>query len=91
LTLDPFDKASGTIAFLGDRFGDDPTAARHRYAYVGDSANDAACFYAFDTSFGVANVGSSVPRLSVPPRYVASAPKGSGFAEICNRILELRS
>jgi HAD superfamily hydrolase (TIGR01484 family) len=90
LTLDPFDKATGTVAFLGDRFGDDATSARYRYAYIGDSANDAACFFAFASSFGVANVGPSLPRLSVTPRYVASKPKGAGFAEICSRILELR-
>jgi HAD superfamily hydrolase (TIGR01484 family) len=90
LTLDPFDKATGTIAFLGDRFGDDPTSARRNYAYVGDSANDAACFYAFTTSFGVANVRSSLPHLSVPPRYIAQAEKGAGFAEIATRLLELR-
>ncbi len=91
LTLEPFDKATGTIAFLGDRFGEDPTRARQRYAYIGDSANDAACFFAFATSFGVANVGPSLPRLSVAPRYVASRAKGAGFTEICNRILELRA
>ena len=91
LTLDPFDKASGTIAFLGDHFGDDPTSARLRYAYIGDSANDAACFYAFNTTFGVANVASSLPRLSVTPRYVAATSKGAGFAEICSRILALRN
>jgi len=90
LTLDPFDKATGTVAFLHDRFGDDPTSARLRYAYIGDSGNDAACFFAFATSFGVANVAPSLPRLSVTPRYVATSAKGAGFAEICSRILELR-
>jgi hydroxymethylpyrimidine pyrophosphatase-like HAD family hydrolase len=91
LTLDPFDKASGTLAFLTDRFGEDPTAARHRYAYIGDSANDAACFFAFPMSFGVANVRPNLLRLSVAPRYVADAQKGAGFAEICDRILALRA
>jgi HAD superfamily hydrolase (TIGR01484 family) len=90
LTLEPFDKATGTVAFLSDRFGDDPTRARRCYAYIGDSANDAACFYAFATSFGVANVGPSLPRISVAPRYVAPSSKGAGFVEICNRMLELR-
>jgi len=90
LTLDPFDKASGTVAFLRDRFAEDPTAVRQRYAFVGDSGNDASCFFAFSTSFGVANVSASVPRLSVPPRFVATLPKGKGFAQIADRILELR-
>jgi hydroxymethylpyrimidine pyrophosphatase-like HAD family hydrolase len=91
LTLDPFDKASGTLAFLRDTFDEDPTSARARHAYVGDSANDAACFFAFPTSFAVANVASSLARLSVPPRYVASARKGAGFAEIADAILALRA
>ncbi len=89
LTLDPFDKATGTIAFLHDHFGDDPTWARHHYAYIGDSANDGACFFAFGMSFGVANIKPSLPRLSVPPRYVASLPRGAGFAEIIDRLLVL--
>jgi hydroxymethylpyrimidine pyrophosphatase-like HAD family hydrolase len=91
LTLDPFDKATGTIAFFADRFGDDPTSARQHHAYVGDSANDAACFFAFETSVGVANIRPSLHKLSVPPRYVAEAPRGAGFAEICERILALRN
>jgi len=89
LTLDPFDKATGTVAFLRDHFGDDPSWARHHYAYLGDSSNDGACFFAFTMSFGVANIKPSLPRLSVPPSYVASLPRGAGFAEIVDRILAL--
>jgi HAD superfamily hydrolase (TIGR01484 family) len=91
LTLDPHDKATGTTAFLRDRLHEDPTAARHRYAFIGDSANDAACFFAFRSSFGVANVARSLSRLSVPPRYIARAARGAGFAEIADAILALRS
>jgi hydroxymethylpyrimidine pyrophosphatase-like HAD family hydrolase len=72
-------------------FGEDPTVARARYAFIGDSTNDEACFGAFATSFGVANVGSSAARLSVPPRFVASKEKGAGFAEIADRLLALRN
>jgi len=87
LTLDTFDKASGTVAFLADRHGEDPTAALARYAYVGDSGNDAACFFAFRTSIGVANVRASLARVSVAPRFVASLPKSRGFVEVAARIL----
>jgi HAD superfamily hydrolase (TIGR01484 family) len=90
LTLDAHDKATGSIAFLCHRFDEDPTRARHRYAYIGDSANDASCFFAFKASFGVANVASSLPRLSQPPRYVAQAARGAGFAEIADTILARR-
>jgi HAD superfamily hydrolase (TIGR01484 family) len=91
LTLDPHDKATGTVAFLRDRFGEDPTAARHRYAYIGDSANDAPCFFAFATSFGVGNVTASLARLSVPPRYFSSALRSAGFVEIADAILACRA
>ena len=90
LTLDPHDKASGTVAFLAGLRGEDPTRILRDYAYVGDSGNDGSCFYAFGTSFGVANVASHLGRLSVPPRYIASLPMGAGFEEIADRILSLR-
>lgn len=91
LTLDTHDKASGAIAFLRDHFGDDPTSARAAYAFVGDSGNDAPCFAAFRTTFGVANVKASLGSLAVTPRYVASQPRGEGFAEIASRIMGLRA
>lgn len=91
LTLDPYDKASGSLALLGRLFGEDPTIARSRYAFIGDSTNDEACFAAFMTSFGVANVRASVGGLSVPPRFVASKERGAGFAEIADRLLALRT
>jgi HAD superfamily hydrolase (TIGR01484 family) len=91
LTLDTFDKASGSVAFLEDRYGDDPTRALARYAYVGDSGNDAACFFAFRTSIGVANVRASLPRISVPPRFVTTLSRSSGFVEMTERLVALRS
>lgn len=84
------DKASGVVRFVHARFGTDAGAALERYAFVGDSSNDAACFSAFHTTFGVANVRAYVPVLSVPPRYVASQERGDGFAEITKAILAAR-
>ena len=43
------------------------------------------------TTFGVANVRTSLPRLSVTPRYVATHEMGEGFAEIAARILASRA
>ncbi len=91
LTLDVHDKASGAIAFLCEHFGEDPTSARADYAFIGDSGNDAPCFAAFRTTFGVANVKASLGSFAVTPKYVASKPRGEGFAEIATRILELRA
>jgi hydroxymethylpyrimidine pyrophosphatase-like HAD family hydrolase len=84
------DKASGVIRFIASRFGDDAGAALHRYAFVGDSGNDAACFAAFQTTFGVENVRAYARVLSVPPRWVAPSKRGAGFAEIARAILAAR-
>ncbi|WP_437724653.1 HAD hydrolase family protein [Sorangium sp. So ce861] len=90
VTRDPSDKATGAVRLLSSRFGEDPTRARYRYAFVGDSGNDGVAFAAFALTFGVANVRAHLGKLSVPPRFVASLPMGRGFAEIAGRIAELR-
>jgi HAD superfamily hydrolase (TIGR01484 family) len=90
LTLDAADKASGTLALLAHAAGEDPFHARSRYAFLGDSPNDAACFAAFETTAGVKNVEPYAAHMAPPPRYVASAERGAGFAEIARRILDLR-
>ncbi|MGK3989174.1 HAD hydrolase family protein [Sorangium sp. So ce136] len=90
LTREPADKATGVVRLLSARFGEDPTRARYRYAFVGDSGNDGVAFAAFTLTFGVANVRAHLGKLSVPPRFVASLPMGRGFAEIAHRVAELR-
>ena len=91
LTLEPEDKASGTIRLLVRRFAEDATAARSRYAFIGDSGNDAAPFAAFTLTVGVANVRSHAPRLSVPPRFVTDEPMGQGFAAFAAHLIALRA
>jgi HAD superfamily hydrolase (TIGR01484 family) len=91
-TFDTDDKASGALAYLARAFGEDPGAAvSARWAFVGDSGNDAACFAAFRVTFGVANVRHHLASIPVTPRYVAEAPMGDGFAEIARRIVEERA
>jgi HAD superfamily hydrolase (TIGR01484 family) len=89
-TYDADDKASGALRFLGQELGEEAGAAVARFAFVGDSGNDASCFAAFRTTFGVANVRAAASRLSVPPRYVADRPMGEGFAEVAREILHKR-
>ena len=91
-TFDVDDKATRRDPLLRARARRGRRAPRVvRYAFVGDSGNDAACFAAFRTTFGVANVRASLGRLSVPPRYVASRAMGEGFAEIAAAILSART
>ncbi len=84
------DKASGAVRFLGRYFGEDAGAALHRWGFVGDSGNDAACFSAFATTFGVANVRPYARAMSVPPGWVSTASFGEGFAEIASALVEAR-
>ncbi len=86
--FDAVDKASGAVRLLSKLAGVDPTAALARYAFVGDSENDAACFAAFKTTFGVANLRG---RPTLMPRYLTSAPRGAGFAELSRTLGALRA
>jgi HAD superfamily hydrolase (TIGR01484 family) len=90
-TFDTHDKASGAVGWLVHARGEDAGSAVLRNAYVGDSGNDRACFAAFRTTFGVANVRASVDKLSVLPRFVAASPMGEGFAEIARALLAARA
>jgi predicted mannosyl-3-phosphoglycerate phosphatase (HAD superfamily) len=90
-TFDGTDKAGGAVAFCSQVLGEDPGAVPTRFAFAGDSGNDAPCFAAMHTTFGVANVRSSLGRLVVPPRYIASLPMGAGFAEIAREITRKRA
>jgi HAD superfamily hydrolase (TIGR01484 family) len=89
-SFDPEDKASGAARFCARELGEDPGSTLARYAFVGDSGNDAACFAAFRVTFGVANVRASLPALTVTPRYVSRLERGEGFAEIAAEILRKR-
>jgi hypothetical protein len=90
VTLDADDKASGTLHALGRLFGEDVSSALARYAFVGDSANDEACFAAFRTTFAVRNVDSQLARLTVSPVYVSDKERGAGFAQIAELLLLFR-
>ncbi len=89
-TFDLDDKASGAVGYLVRAFGEDAGAALVRYAFAGDSGNDAACFAAFRTTVGVANVAAHLAHIPVGPRYVTRAPMGDGFAELAAAILAAR-
>ncbi len=87
VSFDVDDKASGVLRFLHHRAGVDATAARRRFAFIGDSENDAACFAAFQTTFAVRNVRGC---FTIGPRYVATLPYGRGFAQVAAALIGKR-
>jgi hydroxymethylpyrimidine pyrophosphatase-like HAD family hydrolase len=84
------DKARGVARALGELWGLSDDEVRTRFLFVGDSGNDAAAFAWFEWTCGVANVARHLDRLPRPPRFVAQAECGAGFAEIASHLLELR-
>lgn len=84
ITLDTHDKASGVLALLRTELGWDSTRARARFAYIGDSENDASCFAAFRTSVSVSNLRG---QFSLPPAYICAGESAAGFVELAERII----
>ena len=66
-------------------------AERGRWVYVGDSTNDQLMFGHFALSVGVANLLDFADALTVWPAFLAEGARGAGFAEVAQRLLEVRS
>lgn len=84
LSYDLDDKATGTLRFLREALGLDPTACLSQFAFIGDSENDSACFNAFHTTVGVANLRG---RPSIVPRFITKSAMGAGFVEFAQQLL----
>jgi hydroxymethylpyrimidine pyrophosphatase-like HAD family hydrolase len=89
--LSEHDKAQGVARALHALWGLEAREVKEAFLFVGDSGNDAAAFGWFDWTAGVANVRDFLDRLPRPPRYVARASHGQGFAEIARTVLSLRA
>ena len=75
---------AGSCASCGARGS---TTSCTRWAYVGDSTNDALMFAHFEHSIGVANVRRFEAALPQLPRYVTLQERGAGFAEVAAAVL----
>lgn len=83
-----FDKLSAVRRFVKQEWKKTLQKDEQRYAYVGDSFNDAPMFKAFPLSIGVANVSEVWPMLDAHPKYICSQREGRGFMEIVDVILK---
>src|SRR5450432_111027 len=85
VSFDRTDKASGIVRLIHALRGVDPSMILTRYAYIGDSENDASCFAAFRHSIGVRNLSG---RPSLAPRYITTRERGAGFVEAAEALLK---
>ncbi len=83
-------KLEGARWIVRELWRRDLDAEMERWAYVGDSTNDALMFASFDHSIGVANIARFVPHLAQLPRYVTRGERGSGFAQVVSAIRAVR-
>jgi HAD superfamily hydrolase (TIGR01484 family) len=84
VSFDRADKASGVVRLIRALRGVDPSSILSRYAFIGDSENDASCFAAFRNSIGVRNLSG---RPSLAPRYITTRERGAGFVEAAQALI----
>ncbi len=84
-------KLEGARWIVRELLGRDLDRERGRWAYVGDSTNDQKMFEAFEHSIGVANIHRFLPDLTHLPRYVTTAERGAGFAQVASALLQARN
>jgi HAD superfamily hydrolase (TIGR01484 family) len=82
------DKLSGARWMARRLFDRELDAAR--WVYVGDSTNDQTMFGHFALSVGVANLRDFAAQLHTWPAYITDGERGTGFAEVAQRVLEAR-
>ena len=85
-----FNKWTGACWIAQALLGRDLASELDRWVFVGDSGNDQAMFEHFTHSVGVANIAHFAPQLTHLPRYVATAERGAGFAEVARALLQAR-
>jgi len=88
--LGDHDKARGITRGVQSILNIDLDTQRNRFAFIGDSGNDAAAFAYFPLSVGVANVRNHLHALPTPPAFISTLERGQGFAEIVDTLLSHR-
>lgn len=85
-----YDKLTMARRLFQEMYGIDIETENERVLFVGDSPNDAPMFGFFDNSVGVANFAAFRDQVRTPPKFIARAAGGAGFAEIAGTLLKAR-
>ena len=84
-------KSDGVYPLMQSAFAMDRETVHTRAAFIGDSPNDASLFASIPISVGVANVQSSLDKITTPPAYVCASERGAGFTEFAQRLIAARA
>lgn len=88
--LGRFDKLSAVRRFARVEWKQTVRPDERRFAYVGDSFNDAPMFGAFPLSIGVANVRDVLEQIDARPRFITRGREGKGFGEVADAVMRGR-
>ena len=88
--LGAFDKLSAVRRYAKLEWKQIVRPDERRFAYVGDSFNDAPIFGALPLSIGVANVRDVLEQLPKKPKFITRAREGKGFGEVADAIMRAR-
>ncbi len=86
-----YDKLTMTRLLMAEAFGIDVDREKGRFAFAGDSPNDAPMFGFFPNAVGVANLRRFLGEVATPPAWITEAEGGRGFAELAGVLLEARA
>lgn len=84
------DKLTMARRLLRERFGCDIARENGRVLYAGDSPNDGPMFAHFEKGVAVANYRPGAAGASEYPAFITRGAGGAGFAEIAERLMEVR-
>lgn len=86
-----FNKWQGACWIARTALGCDLVRDLAHWVFVGDSGNDQAMFAHMRYSVGVANLQDHAAQLTHLPTYLSPSPRGAGFAEVAQAILQART
>jgi HAD superfamily hydrolase (TIGR01484 family) len=86
-----YNKLSTTRLFLEERLHIPWDEAVNTFIFTGDSPNDEPMFQALRLTVGVANIQVFAGKMQYLPLYVTNNRGGLGFAELADKIIQLKS
>jgi len=85
-----YDKLSMTKQMMRELYDIDLSREKDAYVFMGDSPNDSPMFDFFPNAIGVANLLDMKDQCDHLPAWITSKPRGEGFVEVAELILNSR-